>query len=135
MTITLDRPGTKEAELMRSVYPMSVGWEHINEWLEWASEHGFLGQIWNGDSLVGVGVARPVRDVLLASSDYYYFDMGGPTVWLDIGCCPVAGGMANLWYMTILRFGVREGVAFRRNGGRVRMYDFKRFTKAVAGGV
>lgn len=132
-TMVLDRPRAGVSEMMRELYPASTGWDHMEKWLEWACEQAFLGQLWRGDALVGVAVARPCRDVQRAAKDYYYFDLTGPILWVDISCTPLAGGLSNLWYMAILRFGVREGVAFRRNGGRVRMYDFKRFTKLVGG--
>ena len=134
MTLTLDQPTQRTSAFMRETYPLSIGWEHMDAWLDWAWRQGFVGQIWQGDSLVGVAVARPVRDVQRAAEDYYHFDLTGPILWVDISTCPSAGGLANLWYMAVLRFGVREGVAFRRNGGRVRMYDFKRFSELVAGG-
>ena len=128
------RPSPAVSDFVRGTYPISIGWDNMDGWLNWAYEHGFLGQIWQGDSLVGVAIARPVRDVQKAFEDNYYYDLTGPTLWVDISSCPRAGGLANLWYMAVLRFGVREGVAFRRNGGRVRMYDFKRFSELVAGG-
>lgn len=133
-TLMLDRPVAGVSEMMREMYPISLGWDHMDNWLEWACEQGFLGQIWKGDALVGVAVARPCRDVQKAAGDYYHYDLTGPILWVDISCSPLTGGLANLWYMAVLRFGVREGVAFRRNGGRVRMYDFKRFSALVAGG-
>jgi len=134
MTFLLDEPCREVSSLVRELYPMAVGWENMDGWLEWACDHGFLGQIWKGDALVGAAVARPCRDVQKASEDYYHHDLTGPILWVDVAASPLTGGLANLWYMAILRFGVREGVAFRRNGGRVRMYDFNRFSKLVAGG-
>ena len=56
-TLMLDRPGTGVSEMVREMYPISLGWEHMDGWLEWACEQGFLGQIWKGDALVGVAAA------------------------------------------------------------------------------
>lgn len=134
MTFLLNPPTQRVSSQIRELYPISIGWEHMDGWLEWAYRQGFLGQIWKGDALVGVAVARPVRDAAKAAEDFYHHDLSGPILWVDVACSPLTSGLANLWYMAILRFGVREGVAFRRNGGRVRMYDFTKFSKLVAGG-
>ena len=121
---------TQESDMMRNLYKISSKWDNLDFWLEWAKSNKLLFKIFDKNEFAGFIVVRPVSD-LNRIEDYFYMEKNGDTLWADIACSKIYGGTKMLWAMIAEKFKNFKYVAFRRNGGKMKTYNFDRFTELM----
>ena len=120
----------QESAMMKSLYKISKDWDTVEYWLSWADSNEFLFRIFNNNTLLGFSVARPVKN-LEETKNYYYYEEDGDTICVDIACSTIYNGTKKLWKEIAGKFNNFKYVAFRRNGGKMKTYNFTRFTELM----
>ena len=121
---------TQESDMIRSLYKILSEWDALEPWLEWAKSNKLLFKIFDKNEFAGLAVVRPVND-LSKIEDYCYMEKNGDTLLVDIACSKIYGGTKMLWAMVTEKFKNFKYVAFRRNGGKIKTYNFDRFTELM----
>jgi hypothetical protein len=121
---------TQESDMIRSLYKISSKWDALEPWLEWAKSNKLLFRIFDKNEFAGLAVVRPVND-LSKIADFCYMEQNGDTLWADIACSKIYGGTKVLWEIISKKFKNFKYVAFMRNGGKIKKYNFDRFAELM----
>lgn len=121
---------TQESDMIRSLYKISSKWDSLEPWLEWAKSNKLLFRIFDKNEFAGLAVVRPVND-LSKIADFCYMEQNGDTLWADIACSKIYGGTKVLWEIIYKKFKNFKYVAFMRNGGKIKKYNFDRFAELM----
>ena len=96
-------------------YPPAKDWgrDILRRWIDWAYSHGFTAAFKDeNETVVALGIARPVMDVEEARYFADYYDDEGHTIFIDLAIAPTTRVFKGLGILMKRRFGVREKIAF-----------------------
>ena len=111
-------------------YPPAKDWgrEILMRWLDWAYSHQFTAAFKDeNETVVALGIARPVMDVEEARYFADAYDDEGHTIFVDLAIAPDSRVFKGLGVLMRRRFGVRDKIAFMRwPDPTVRSYNYRR---------
>lgn len=84
------------------------------EWITWHWKHASISVVKDGEKIVGVGVARVLKDINM-SDDHYYFDDSGDILFVDMLAADNKEAINILLDSANKRYGEKSFYAFKKS--------------------
>jgi len=102
-------------------------WHNLSDWFNWFEKQGLVGIVRDSDEIVGVALARCLRDG--EKPDHYVHHEDGDNIFVDLTISSKGAiSLRCLLSLLLERFGIRKSITFNRSGVS-RSYDFMKFMR------
>jgi len=102
-------------------------WQNLAAWFGWFEKQDMVGIVRDGDEIVGVALARCIKDG--QKPDHYVHSEDGENVFVDLTISSKgAKSLKCLLLLLLERFGPRKRITFNRSG-KPKEYDYMKFMR------
>jgi len=102
-------------------------WQNLAAWFGWFEKQDMVGIVRDGDEIVGVALARCIKDG--QEPNHYVHSEDGENVFVDLTISSKgAKSLRCLLLLLLERFGPRKRITFNRSG-KPKEYDYIKFMR------